>query len=165
MGTIDSSTSLANPYHRTLTIGRGLISNKWLSNTITDTHYNNPDRRGRHVTFMARISQDFLKPNLLVHGIGIDEKTAVCVDSSTGVAYTFGTGYAFFITQATTSGFPETCESGKSLDWYRSKKALDVYRVPGDAYGVKWFDLSSWSRGVGGSWLNIYVDYGRLYMI
>lgn len=114
---------------------------------------------------MARVSQDFLKPSRLVRGIGVDEKTAVCVDSSTGVAYTFGTGNAYFITQTTTSGFPEVCEPNKSLDWYRSKKALDVYLVPGDLLGVKWFDLSSWSKGVGGTWHYMYVDYGKFYML
>lgn len=78
LGTVDTATALKNPYTRTLTIGRGLINNKWLENVITDTHYGNRDRQGRHVTFMARIAQDDLKSsNGIVRGIGVDEKTAV----------------------------------------------------------------------------------------
>lgn len=81
VGTIDTPTALKNPYSRTITLGRNLIKNKWLENTITDTHYSNRDRQGRHVTFMARIAQDFLKDsNNLVRAIGVDERTAVVSD-------------------------------------------------------------------------------------
>lgn len=40
-----------------MTLRKDLIRHSLLKNVITDTHYNNPDRKGRHVTFMARISQ------------------------------------------------------------------------------------------------------------
>lgn len=61
-----------------MTIARGLIANKWLENVITDTHYGNRDRQGRHVTFMARIAKDDLESTGgIVRGIGVDEKTTV----------------------------------------------------------------------------------------
>ena len=48
-----------------MTLRKDLISHSLLKNVITDTHYNNPDRRGRHVTFMARIVQGRQKFKML----------------------------------------------------------------------------------------------------
>jgi cyanophycinase-like exopeptidase len=57
--TITSSAALANPYDSNVTIGANDFLNlPYLANTITDTHFNNPDRRGRLVAFLARMSKD-----------------------------------------------------------------------------------------------------------
>lgn len=159
-GTITSSEALSNPYNRKLTLGRNdFLNNPFLGNTITDTHFNNPDRRGRLVTFLARMSKDWAID--LPKGIGVDEKTAVCIEPN-GTAKVFGTGTAFFLIQNRTGDVPERCESRKSLHWYRSRQAIDVYKVPGTATGTGTFDLNAWNSGSGGSWQFYYVDYGVL---
>ena len=56
--TIRSPEALNNPYDSKITIRKDLVYHHLLKNTITDTHYNDPDRRGRHVTFLARILKD-----------------------------------------------------------------------------------------------------------
>ncbi|MBP7463875.1 MAG: cyanophycinase, partial [Bacteroidales bacterium] len=72
-GTVTSATALANPFHNLVSIGGNDFLNAGvLGNTITDTHYDNPDRRGRHVVFMARMATDFaIEPR----GIACDEYT------------------------------------------------------------------------------------------
>ena len=58
--TITSAAALANPYDANITLGRDdFLDNPYLGNTITDDHFNNPDRRGRLVTFLARMSQNY----------------------------------------------------------------------------------------------------------
>lgn len=155
-GTVVSADALANPYRNTVTIGRNdFIDNPFLGNLITDTHFNNPDRRGRLVTFMARMSKDF---GITPFAVGIDEATAVCIEDN-GSSRVFGSGQAFFLRQNTTG--PERCVSGQSLDWYRSMQAVRCYRVNGTANGTNTFNFSSWS-GTGGVSQFYYVDYGTL---
>ena len=57
-----------------------------LANTFTDTHFDNPDRRGRLFTFMARARADW---GLDATAIACDEYTAVCIDDD-GLARVFG---------------------------------------------------------------------------
>jgi cyanophycinase len=56
INTITSAEALANPYNSKLSLRDNLFKFSLLKNTITDTHYNNPDRRGRHIAFMARFN-------------------------------------------------------------------------------------------------------------
>lgn len=84
--TIDSASALNNPYDKRVTISGNLFRNKWLENTIVDQHYDNRNRQGRHVAFMARVLNDHLKnTTALVRGIGVDELTAVCLDKTYGI--------------------------------------------------------------------------------
>lgn len=155
-GTITSDEALRNPYNSKLTLGRdNFLQNTILANTITDTHFDNPDRRGRLVTFMARMSKDY---GILPKGIGVDEETAVCIEN--GIGKIFGYGSAFFLIQNTSSGIPERCTGNRSLDWYRSRQAVEVYKIPGSASGNGYFDLNTWNSGSGGSWQYYYVDKG-----
>lgn len=87
------------------------------------------------------------------------------MDTISGVAYVFGSQNAYFYEQTFADGYPEICERNKNLNWVRSQKALKVYRVLGDQLGVKWFDLSNWTRGLGGQWLHAHVDNGRFFLI
>lgn len=87
-----------------------------------------------------------------------------CLDTATGIGYVLGSEYAYFYHQTFSTGYPEICERNKNLDWYQEKQALKVYRIPGDDYGLKWFDFTNWTRGIGGQWLHSYVDYGKFYL-
>ncbi|XLS29408.1 cyanophycinase [Flavobacteriaceae bacterium M23B6Z8] len=156
-GTVRSSEALRNPYRTEVSLQRdNFIDNPFLDNTITDTHYNDPDRRGRHVTFLARMNQDW---GINGKGIGVDEETAVCIDNS-GKAVVFGNGYAFFLQQ--NGAGPERCAPRKSLDWYRNRRAVEVYKVLGNNSGANYFWLDRWNGGSGGSWQYYYADRGRL---
>lgn len=164
-GSITSPAALSNPYGSAVTIGNNdFIHNKLLKRVITDTHYDNPDRRGRHTTFLARLFQDSTKA---FYGIACDEYTAVCFDS-TGIAKVFG-GYptyddnAYFIQpNCTLPNAPENCTAAQSLTWNRSGEALKVYAIKGTTAGAGSFDLKNWQspNATGGSWQNWFVVNG-----
>ncbi|MFD0862281.1 T9SS type A sorting domain-containing protein [Sungkyunkwania multivorans] len=164
-GTVTSVMALGNPYHTNVSLGNNdFLAIPYLQNVITDTHYDNPDRRGRQVSFMARMATD---QGMHPFGIASEEYTAVCIDND-GKAYVFGDhpieqdfAYFIFANCVTTFG-PERCTSGQSLDWNRSGEALQVYKVPGTNMGVNYLDLNDWETGVGGSWERWYVTNGTL---
>jgi cyanophycinase-like exopeptidase len=166
-GTVTSSTTLSNPYDNNVTVDSlSFISNEFLHDVITDTHYDDPDRKGRHVVFLARILLDF---GIEAKGIACDEYTAVCIDTN-GIARVFG-GYptyddnAYFIMPncELSSVLPENCSLGNPLNWNLGNAALKVYSVKGTANGSNTFDLNNWQTGTGGVWENWYVDNGVLY--
>jgi cyanophycinase-like exopeptidase len=166
-GTVTSSTALSNPYHPNVTVDSiSFISNQYLSNVITDTHYDNPDRKGRHLVFLGRILVDY---GVEAKGIACDEYTAVCIDAN-GVAKVFGAyptydDNAYFIQTncELTSVTPENCTSGNPFDWNLGNEAIKVYTVKGTSSGSHSFDLNDWETGTGGVWENWYVDNGVLY--
>ncbi|MBC6697945.1 cyanophycinase [Hymenobacter puniceus] len=156
---VTSAQALSNPYNADMTLGRNdFLSQPYLANVVTDTHFNNPDRRGRLVAFLARMTQD---NGVVSRGIGVDEATAVCVEPN-GTGKVFGTGTAFFLSQNGASATPETCVSGSRLDWYRAKQAVRVYKITGTATGTGSFNLSTWGGGTGGSTQFYYADRGTL---
>ena len=113
-GSVISEEALQNPYHPLVTLGTGFLKIPILQNTITDQHYGNRDRQGRHVTFMARILQQAtaamtslmelqvqladlfngtissIMPAPVVYGIACDEYTAIAIDGTTGKAHVYG---------------------------------------------------------------------------
>lgn len=168
-GTVNSNIALNNPYDNNVTVdSTSFIQHDILANTITDTHYDNPDRKGRHVTFLARMVSDY--DVTYAQGIACDEYTAVCIDEN-GMAKIYG-GHptyddnAYFIRVncgLIDSGFePETCSTGTPLDWNRGGVALQVYEVKGTASGTNTFDLTDWTTGSGGQWKSWWVDQGTL---
>jgi cyanophycinase len=157
-GSVTSAEALSNPYNANMTIQREFINNPYLINTITDTHYNNPDRKGRHFTFLARLLKDFsiAKPK----GIGVEEETAVCIDE-TGKAIVFGNGNAYFL--IANEGSPENCTIATPLNWVLNKKAVHVYSIPGNnTAGNGSFDLTNWTNVSGGTYKNMYSTNGVL---
>jgi cyanophycinase len=159
VGTVTSTDAMNDPYNRFLTLGhRDFLSLPLLSDVITDTHFENPDRRGRMVTFLARMSKDY---QVLSRGIGIDEETAVCIESDgTSRVFSSGTGSAFFLAQNSISTPPETCVSGSRLDWYRQRQAVKVYKVTGSPLGTIAFNLSTWTETSGIKHMYYFVNRG-----
>ena len=88
-----SDVSLHNPYDSSVTLAQNFVALPGLANTITDSHFNQRDRMGRLVTFMARLvtPDNPSTPNVnegavtptpaRVNGIGIDEQTALLVET------------------------------------------------------------------------------------
>lgn len=165
-GTVTSSEALSDPFNTRVTIdSAGFIKADWLSDVITDTHYDSPNRKGRHAVFLARIFNDY---GTEAKGIACDEYTAVCIDPAGGAAvygdYPSSDDNAYFIQtncEASEQG-PELCVPGTPLTWNRDGLALRVYKVKGTQNGANKFRLSDWKTGVGGVWERWYVQGGVL---
>jgi len=74
-------------------------------------------------------------------GIGVDEKTSVCIDEK-GIAKVFGSQAAYFI--IADSKKPEVCQEGQKLTWNRKMKAVKVYKIMASSTGSGLFDLNNW---------------------
>jgi len=164
-GSVTSQEALANPYNNRMTIGHDdFLDHPDLQHVITDTHYDDPDRRGRHLAFMARLAEDF---GIRARGIACEEFTAVCVDSA-GMARVYGSypqsiDYAYFLQVNCVGDFaPEICVPGQPLHWQRNNTAVLVYRTPGHSGGEATFNLRDWKTGTGGQWQNWWVENGVL---
>lgn len=163
-GTVTSEQALSDPFHSRVTLGyNDFLEIPFLESVITDTHYDDPDRRGRHSVFMARFAQE---NSIRPFGIACNEYTAVCVEPD-GKSYVYGDypnfeEHAFFIQANCTTDFePENCSVGKPLSWDRNNEALKVYKVPGTNNAANYFDISDWETGSGGSWENWYIQNGN----
>jgi cyanophycinase-like exopeptidase len=163
-GTATSTNLLANPYHSTATVGANdFLRMPFLNRTITDTHFDNPDRRGRLMALIGRLAGD---SSVRMRAIACDEYTAVCIDS-TGLARVFGDfpqndDNAYFAQAHCIPPWqPETLQSGVALTWNRGGQAVKVYRVKGTQQGTNSFDLAGWRQGSGGTWLNWWVQSGQ----
>jgi cyanophycinase len=135
--TITSPEAMADPYGPLVTLTREFLSIPVLKGVITDSHFSQRKRMGRLIAFMSRIVQDGWASS--VHGIGVDETTAVIVDAD-GKARVAGKGAAYFLTL---DHRPEECSFGKPLT-VRHVKVIKVQAGP-DAK----FDLKSWSASGG----------------
>ena len=70
-GSVLSSEALSDPFNTYMTVDcTPFLQVPYMANTITDTHYDNPDRRGRHFTFLARMAQ---QGDSVAYGIACNE--------------------------------------------------------------------------------------------
>ncbi len=171
-GSVTTTQALNNPYHTNVTLGgysNEFLKVPFLGNIITDTHYDNPDRRGRHAAFIARMKKD---ASLNAKGIASNEYVAVCIGSD-GKAHVYGdypnyNEFAYFIqANCNNIGNIENCQSGTPLTWNYGGEALKVYKVPGTMNGTNYFDINVWENAVGsgGSWENWSVVNGVLNVV
>ena len=166
-GTVTSATALSDPFNSLLRVdSAAFIANTYLNNTITDTHFDSPDRKGRLVTFMARIKQDY---GVFASAIACDEYTAVCIDTN-GIARVFGgdpayDDNAYFIQSNCELNIqsPENCIQGNPLTWDLGGAAIKAYQIKGDNSGSKTFNLNNWQIVTGGNWYNWYVSNGSFF--
>ncbi len=161
-GTVTSAQALANPFASNMTIGgNDFLEIPFLENTITDTHYDNPNRKGRQTAFLARLTQTL---NARSFGIASNEYVAVCVGSD-GKAYVYGDfpayqEFAYFLQTNCNQVFPESMTPNNPLTWNNNGQAVKVYKVAGTTSGTNYFDLSDWQSGSGGTWENWSVING-----
>lgn len=135
-GTVTSEEALANPYDKHVDLRRDdFLKQPLLANTITDMHYSARERQGRHLVFLARALTDWALP---ARGIGVDEKTAVCVTPD-GAVSVFGQGNAYFL--QTMGVRPERCQANQPLTWKKDGKAVHVTTIAGSAIGTNGFNL------------------------
>jgi cyanophycinase-like exopeptidase len=162
-GSITSAQALANPYNAAVTLGiNDFLNVPFLQEVTTDTHFDNPDRKGRLMAFLARNATD---QNNRSFGIASNEYVAVCIDEN-GKASVYGDypnypEFAYFLQANCQSSFlPETCLANTSLTWNRNGEAVKVYKVPGTMNGANYFQIDNWQTGSGGSWENWKVING-----
>jgi cyanophycinase-like exopeptidase len=165
-GSVKAEEALMDPFHPFVTLDNDFLQIPILKNTITDTHYAERNRQGRHTSFMARIAYTTEEQ---VFGIACDEYVAVCIGSD-GIAQVYGrspekTHAAYFIQTNCTNVKPERLEQEMPLTWNKTQKALDVYRIIADSTGNQTFDLNDWRTGKGGDWLNWFVEEGEWFEI
>lgn len=137
-GSAVSKEVLNNPYDTTVSISRSFIKVPFLENTISDQHYSQRNREGRHVTFMARLVKDFSikQPK----GIAVDEKTAVCIDNN-GNATVMGTNKAYFLIS---NAKPEQCVENTPLTWNNKQAAVNAFIFQASSTGTPAFNLKKW---------------------
>lgn len=160
-GSMASDSALMDPFDKGITLYHNdLLHAPYLQNVLTDQHYLARNREGRHVTFMARIINDW---GIFPKGIAPNERTAVCIDEN-GNAKVFGESKAYFImTDATKS--PEKIKNHQPLQWEDGKKALHVYEIQGSDSGAGIFSLNDCYtlKPTGGKWYWWWVSNGKLY--
>ena len=166
-GTVTSSEALSNPYNGSVNVDNlPFLEVDYLSNVITDQHYDDPERKGRHVVFISRILTDYGAP---AFGIACDEYTAVCIDQN-GNARAFGefpnyddNAYFLQVNCEISNNYPEISSPNMPLEWNADNQAIKVYNIKGTVNGENSFDLNSWNTGTGGEWQEWYVLNGQLY--
>lgn len=164
---VTSSEALADPFHPYLAnvvTDAPLFDYPWLAATVTDTHYDQRDRRGRHLVFLAKAA---IASDDQVFGIAANEYTAVAIEPN-GIARVFGEypqydDYAYFLQSGcgANSG-PELLQPGVPVDWNRHQRALTVYRIGGTTSASGYLNLNNWRTGSGGSWFHWWADNGVL---
>jgi cyanophycinase len=152
-GTAVSDSVLTNPFHATVALETGgFLGIPSLRHIVTDQHYTQRGRQGRHLVFMARLFQ----AEQPVFGIGVDEKTAVAIDE-TGKAMVFGDNDAWFLTSGPAA--PEQMETGKPLIWNRDGKAVTAVKISAGVANAAAFNTLSWvplgTNGVETGWLSV----------
>ena len=158
-GSATSTSALSNPYDRTVTLGSNdFINAPYLQGLITDSHYSQRTRQGRHITFMARLMKDFGYTN--IKGLGVDEQTAVCIDGA-GMAQVYGNNAAYFLSNTTLGA--ETCLAKNALTWNRNGKAVSAYKITGSTTGNGSFNVGTWTAISGGTSAFYYVNNGVLF--
>jgi cyanophycinase len=154
-GSVTSGEAMFNPYDTLVSVSKSFIAIPFLTNIIADQHYSQRNRQGRHVTFMARMSKDFgvRSPK----GIGVDEKTALCIDDL-GNMKLFGKGTAYFLSA---ESLPEQCEQRKKLFWEYKRQAIQVVSFQATSEGTAVFNIKAWPEFLNQYW---YVRDGVLFM-
>lgn len=166
-GTITSATALGNPFSLSMTLSHDdFLTHPFLLDVITDTHYDDPDRRGRHVAFMAQMANWGVTQ---ARGIACNEYVAVAIDEN-GIAHCFGEypqyeEYVYFLRlNCDVPNGPEVIEPMESLTWNRNNAALKVYRANGRLDGSSTFDLNNWvDNNADGQWQNWWVESGEIF--
>ena len=145
-----SEEALGDPHHPYMTeLGHGgLLQAPHLERVIADTHFDDRNRRGRLVAFLARLRSDLA---LDARGLACNEWTAIAVDEH-GLGRVFGEWPAFpdhahFLSSPCPPprGMPERCEPGLPLDWNLGGQAVHAVRISGTPDGRHAFDLDAWT--------------------
>jgi cyanophycinase len=147
-GSMESKVALANPYDTGVTLENDFMHFKNLESIITDTHFSKRHRLGRLITFVARLQKEADKN---IAGIGVDEKTALLVDSDGTARLAAGSaGRAWLVVPTMTAEM----NAGKPL----TMRNLRLVRI--DAKSV--VDVKHHDVRNAGAEVKISLDSGKL---
>lgn len=135
-GSVYSDESLENPYNRFVTFSDAFLHVPFLQSVITDTHFGARDRMGRLTAFMARISTDYLHGEGSIHGVALDEQTALLLDITNGQVSAVGPNYAYICSPTRA---PTVCAPNTNLA-YEGIQCTRLSGVAGEVYS-----FSTWS--------------------
>lgn len=85
---LTSSVAMQNPFDKSITLENDFLRLDLMKGVLTDSHFTQRGRLGRLITFLSRTSADNKLPvgnldeNHRIVGIGIDEKTTLCVEAN-----------------------------------------------------------------------------------
>ena len=112
-GSITSPEALANPLGAAVTLDHDFLHLRFLDRIITDSHFGKRERLGRLIAFLAKAQSTQLMKDPV--GMGVDENTALCIDSEgLGTVFT-GSGGNVWLVQPTTR--PTSILAGATLNW------------------------------------------------
>jgi cyanophycinase len=164
-GTVYSREALADPYHERVTLDRVLVDSprmdlspyRYLRNIITDSHFQDRDRMGRLLAFLARLAQDGW--TTAGRAIAVDEMTAVLVESDGSATVVdnrsaSSRGAAYFLS---TPGPPEVCQPGQPLTY----ENVSVQRICASDRGAT-FNLGTW-ESLGSARFAVSARQGTLH--
>ncbi|WP_082578464.1 cyanophycinase [Lysobacter sp. Root690] len=78
-GSLVSQEALRDPTGPQLTLVDDFLHMPYLQRVITDSHFGKRERLGRLIAFVARLSNEHARDDLI--GLGVDEYTALCIDA------------------------------------------------------------------------------------
>lgn len=77
---------MQNPFDKSITLENDFFHLDLMQGVLTDSHFTQRGRLGRLITFLSRtLAERNLDENPRIVGIGIDEKTTLCVEAD-GIA-------------------------------------------------------------------------------
>ena len=186
-GTVYSDEALEDPFNTYMTLGHNdflTTPDIWWT-TVTDTHLDDPDRKGRLLTFFARkLAEESELEGEFPMAVGCEEYTAFTaeIDVWEGIWETplfkvYGEyptyddyAYLIFPNCAHSPGadpseyLPEVLEPGQPLTWNLGENAVDVLRVAGTEQGTL-VDLQWNGDSMDGyQWQRWWVIEGELFM-
>ena len=150
-----SDEALFNPYHFHMSelVFNHFIQIPLLHNMFFDTHFDDRNRTGRLMVFLARAAAE---KNIRARAIACNESTAVCIDEK-NIATVFGDtpaypDYAYFLEVNCEDDWkPQTVEAGKPVSWSPAGgNAVISQRLKGNRTGTNRFDLNTWKILVSG---------------
>lgn len=150
--TLDSGTALNNPYSSLISFSDYLIKTPVNNHIQTDTHFEQRDRMGRFLTFLARDIQDGEETAASAKGIAVNEQSALLVEkdgSAKAVTQPGAPNAAVYL--AKTNQAPAVCTSGRPLTFSN----ISVYKL----FNGSTFNLSAWT-GAGGLSYTLNVKDG-----
>ncbi len=180
-GTITSTEALANPYDPRVILDSEFVNEgdysaaesgphsvlHYLDDLVTDSHFQQRDRMGRLITFMARIDQDGLAS--VPRGIGINEQTALLIEEN-GMARVVGNPYSKKIPEADQQRavylLSATTDTTKIVNQNQALTYTNVAVVKAD-YNPKTgigdtFDLDDWTNAWRGTDVTTYYELSAL---
>ncbi len=165
-GTVYSKEALQDPYNEYMTLSTiPFLDIPELRNVLIDTHFDNRDRKGRLLAFLAKLrgENEVLRPR----AIALNEQTAVLIrDGGVSVinAATNDDEQRVYFVQLNCSSDadkPEVLAFGQPLTWDPTRQPVVAYQARAFVdVGSQW-DLSAWVSGEGsGSWEAWGADKG-----